>query len=88
MVLLIGGGIFAGLNNASRPHKCDPNLFADGVEMPLEEGTSAFITMNPGYIGRAGEEGKPITFKLTMPDCTTQATFTSRTWLGSSFHVP
>lgn len=27
---------------------------ADGVEMPLEEGTSAFITMNPGYIGRAG----------------------------------
>eukprot|EP00878_Enallax_costatus_P012531 GHUV01013087.1.p1 GENE.GHUV01013087.1~~GHUV01013087.1.p1 ORF type:complete len:2750 (+),score=1040.15 GHUV01013087.1:633-8882(+) len=26
---------------------------ADGVEMPLEEGTSAFITMNPGYIGRA-----------------------------------
>jgi hypothetical protein len=25
-----------------------------GVEMPLEEGTSAFITMNPGYIGRAG----------------------------------
>lgn len=24
---------------------------ADGVEMPLEEGTSAFITMNPGYIG-------------------------------------
>lgn len=22
---------------------------ADGVEMPLEEGTSAFITMNPGY---------------------------------------
>ena len=21
---------------------------ADGVEMPLEEGTSAFITMNPG----------------------------------------
>lgn len=21
--------------------------------MPLEEGTSAFITMNPGYIGRA-----------------------------------
>ena len=28
-------------------------LAADGVEMPLEEGTSAFITMNPGYIGRA-----------------------------------
>jgi hypothetical protein len=28
---------------------------ADGVEMPLEEGTSAFITMNPGYIGRAGK---------------------------------
>ena len=26
---------------------------ADGVLMPLEEGTSAFITMNPGYIGRA-----------------------------------
>eukprot|EP00879_Flechtneria_rotunda_P027778 GHRR01029772.1.p1 GENE.GHRR01029772.1~~GHRR01029772.1.p1 ORF type:complete len:1069 (+),score=390.30 GHRR01029772.1:36-3209(+) len=26
---------------------------ADGVEMPLEEGASAFITMNPGYIGRA-----------------------------------
>jgi hypothetical protein len=26
---------------------------ADGVEMPLEEGTSCFITMNPGYIGRA-----------------------------------
>ncbi|EFN60095.1 hypothetical protein CHLNCDRAFT_133411 [Chlorella variabilis] len=26
---------------------------ADGVEMPLEEGTSVFITMNPGYIGRA-----------------------------------
>lgn len=26
---------------------------ADGVEMPLEEGTSGFITMNPGYIGRA-----------------------------------
>ena len=26
---------------------------ADGVEMPLEEGCSAFITMNPGYIGRA-----------------------------------
>ena len=26
-------------------------LAADGVEMPLEEGTSAFITMNPGYIG-------------------------------------
>ena len=24
---------------------------ADGVEMPLEEGASAFITMNPGYIG-------------------------------------
>lgn len=29
-------------------------IAADGVEMPLEEGTSAFITMNPGYIGRAG----------------------------------
>lgn len=28
-------------------------IAADGVEMPLEEGTSAFITMNPGYIGRA-----------------------------------
>lgn len=28
-------------------------MAADGVEMPLEEGTSAFITMNPGYIGRA-----------------------------------
>ncbi|GAB4813657.1 hypothetical protein N2152v2_000703 [Parachlorella kessleri] len=28
-------------------------ISADGVEMPLEEGTSAFITMNPGYIGRA-----------------------------------
>ena len=27
---------------------------ADGIEMALEEGTSAFITMNPGYIGRAG----------------------------------
>jgi len=26
---------------------------ADGVTMPLEEGTSGFITMNPGYIGRA-----------------------------------
>ena len=26
---------------------------ADGVEMPLEEGCSGFITMNPGYIGRA-----------------------------------
>ena len=26
---------------------------SDGVEMPLEEGTSCFITMNPGYIGRA-----------------------------------
>jgi len=26
---------------------------ADGIEMPLEEGTSGFITMNPGYIGRA-----------------------------------
>ncbi|KAK9817742.1 hypothetical protein WJX72_001478 [[Myrmecia] bisecta] len=28
-------------------------IAADGVEMPLEEGTSGFITMNPGYIGRA-----------------------------------
>jgi dynein heavy chain, axonemal len=28
-------------------------IAADGIEMPLEEGTSAFITMNPGYIGRA-----------------------------------
>lgn len=28
-------------------------MAADGVLMPLEEGTSAFITMNPGYIGRA-----------------------------------
>lgn len=28
-------------------------IAADGDEMPLEEGTSAFITMNPGYIGRA-----------------------------------
>ncbi len=28
-------------------------IAADGVEMPLEEGCSAFITMNPGYIGRA-----------------------------------
>lgn len=26
---------------------------ADGTVMPLEEGTSGFITMNPGYIGRA-----------------------------------
>eukprot|EP00884_Botryococcus_braunii_P010094 jgi/Botrbrau1/19086/Bobra.0077s0003.2 len=26
---------------------------ADGVVMPLEEGVAAFITMNPGYIGRA-----------------------------------
>lgn len=26
---------------------------ADGTTMPLEEGTSGFITMNPGYIGRA-----------------------------------
>ncbi len=26
---------------------------ADGIEMPLEEGCSGFITMNPGYIGRA-----------------------------------
>lgn len=28
-------------------------IAADGIEMPLEEGCSAFITMNPGYIGRA-----------------------------------
>ena len=28
-------------------------IAADGVEMPLEEGCSGFITMNPGYIGRA-----------------------------------
>ena len=28
-------------------------LAADGVEMPLEEGCSGYITMNPGYIGRA-----------------------------------
>ena len=28
-------------------------MAADGVEMPLEEGCSAYITMNPGYIGRA-----------------------------------
>ncbi len=28
-------------------------IAADGIEMPLEEGTSGFITMNPGYIGRA-----------------------------------
>jgi dynein heavy chain, axonemal len=41
-------------------HSCKPErivqwrfIAADGVEMPLEEGTSAFITMNPGYIGRA-----------------------------------
>lgn len=26
---------------------------ADGIEMPLQEGVAAFITMNPGYIGRA-----------------------------------
>ena len=28
-------------------------LAADGIEMPLEEGCSGYITMNPGYIGRA-----------------------------------
>lgn len=32
---------------------------ADGVEMPLEEGTSAFITMNPGYIGARWDRGAP-----------------------------
>jgi len=33
---------------------------ADGVEMPLEEGTSAFITMNPGYIGARARSGAAI----------------------------
>ena len=31
----------------------DTFIASDGVEMKLEEGMSAFITMNPGYIGRA-----------------------------------
>lgn len=39
---------------------------ADGVEMPLEEGTSAFITMNPGYIGRAE---LPESLKACTPCC-------------------
>ena len=48
-----------GLEYVDRDGKAHPAVekwtfvAADGVEMPLEEGTSGFITMNPGYIGRA-----------------------------------
>lgn len=53
---------------------------ADGVEMPLEEGTSAFITMNPGYIGRAE---LPESLKACTPCCAVMG------WAGLEFqHCP
>ena len=44
------------IDKSGKKHEAIKNwtfVAADGVEMMLEEGMSGFITMNPGYIGRA-----------------------------------